>query len=103
MDPRIRIRIHTKMSWIRNTACNITFSKGGFFWIFLFFVYDIQHCFICRPSDSTVSEDAGIGYLDGHVGEVEGQGEHGLEQVNGGPAQVSTVHIAGRQLHLHQE
>ncbi len=22
--------------------------------------YDIQHCFICRPSDSTVSEDAGI-------------------------------------------
>ncbi len=21
MDPRIRIRIHTKMSWIRNTAC----------------------------------------------------------------------------------
>ncbi len=27
---------------------------GGFFWIF------IQHCFICRPSDSTVSEDAGI-------------------------------------------
>jgi hypothetical protein len=25
-----------------------------------FFMYDIQHCFICRPSDSTVSEDAGI-------------------------------------------
>jgi hypothetical protein len=23
-------------------------------------VYHIQHCFICRPSDSTVSEDAGI-------------------------------------------
>jgi hypothetical protein len=21
---------------------------------------DIQHCFICRPSDSTLSEDAGI-------------------------------------------
>ncbi len=33
--------------------------EGGFFWIFLF-IYDIQHCFICRPSDSTVSEDAGI-------------------------------------------
>ncbi len=30
------------------------------FWIFFFFMYDIQHCFICRPSDSTVSEDAGI-------------------------------------------
>jgi hypothetical protein len=26
----------------------------------LFFMSDIQHCFICRPSDSTVSEDAGI-------------------------------------------
>jgi hypothetical protein len=25
-----------------------------------FFMYCIQHCFICRPSDSTVSEDAGI-------------------------------------------
>jgi hypothetical protein len=23
-------------------------------------MYDIQHCFICRPSGSTVSEDAGI-------------------------------------------
>ncbi len=23
-------------------------------------MYIIQHCFICRPSDSTVSEDAGI-------------------------------------------
>jgi hypothetical protein len=22
-------------------------------------MFDIQHCFICRPSDSTVSEDAG--------------------------------------------
>ncbi len=27
---------------------------------FFFFMYDIQHCFISRPSDSTVSEDAGI-------------------------------------------
>jgi hypothetical protein len=66
-------------------------------------MYDIKHCFICSPSDSTVSEDAGKGYLNGHVGEVERQGEHGLEQVNGGAAQVSTVHIAGRQLHLHKE
>ncbi len=23
-------------------------------------MYFIQHCFICRPADSTVSEDAGI-------------------------------------------
>jgi hypothetical protein len=33
--------------------------KGDFF-VFLNFMYDIQHCFICRPSDSTVPEDAGI-------------------------------------------
>ncbi len=33
---------------------------GGFFWIFFSSMYCIQHCFICRPSDSTVSEDAGI-------------------------------------------
>ncbi len=26
----------------------------------LSFIYDIQHCYICRPSDSTVSKDAGI-------------------------------------------
>ncbi len=31
----------------------------GIFWIFLF-MYFIQHFFICCPSDSTVSEDAGI-------------------------------------------
>jgi hypothetical protein len=35
-------------------------KKRGMFWIFSFFKYDIQHCFICRPSDSTASEDAGI-------------------------------------------
>ena len=26
----------------------------------IYFMSNIQHCFICRPSDSTVSEDAGI-------------------------------------------
>jgi hypothetical protein len=36
------------------------FFKGRFFWIFFLFIYDIEHCFICDPSDSTVSEDAGI-------------------------------------------
>jgi hypothetical protein len=35
------------------------FFKVGIFG-FYFFMYDFQHCFICRPSDSTVSEDAGI-------------------------------------------
>jgi hypothetical protein len=33
-----------------------------FFYIFggIFFPYYIQHCFVCRPSDSTVPTDAGI-------------------------------------------
>ncbi len=29
-------------------------------WIFSFIQCVLQHCFICRPSDSSVSEDAGI-------------------------------------------
>ncbi len=37
-------------------TCNV--HKGRFFEFF--FMYEIQHCFICRPSDSTVSEDAVI-------------------------------------------
>jgi hypothetical protein len=28
--------------------------------VLYFFMYDIQHCFICHPSDSTVLKDAGI-------------------------------------------
>ncbi len=36
-----------------------TFFLRKLFW-FSLFMYGIQHCFICRPSDSTVSEDAGI-------------------------------------------
>ncbi len=33
------------------------FGGGGFF---IIFAYCIQHCFICRPTDSTVPTDAGI-------------------------------------------
>jgi hypothetical protein len=33
--------------------------QRGFFGFFLF-LYDIQHCLICRLSNSTVWEDAGI-------------------------------------------
>jgi hypothetical protein len=40
------------------TKCQLIL-KGDFL-DFFFFMYDIKHCFICRPSDSTVSEDAGI-------------------------------------------
>jgi hypothetical protein len=37
---------------------------GGFLDFFLS-MYCIQHCFTCRTSDSTVSEDAGIEPQDG--------------------------------------
>jgi hypothetical protein len=36
-----------------------SFFTGGTFCFFLL-MHGIQHCFLCRPSDSTVSEDAGI-------------------------------------------
>ncbi len=46
-----------KLTFIITIYCAV--FKEGFFGLFLF-MYDIQHCFICRHSDSTVSEDAGI-------------------------------------------
>jgi hypothetical protein len=39
----------------------ILFFKQRDFFIRFFMYVLIQHCFICRPSDSTVSEDAGSG------------------------------------------
>ncbi len=38
----------------------MSIPKGWIFLYFYIFMYVIQHCFICRPLDSTVSEDAGI-------------------------------------------
>jgi hypothetical protein len=41
----------------------ITISKQGDFWRFFgdfFVMFFLQFCFICRPLDSTASEDAGI-------------------------------------------
>jgi hypothetical protein len=35
------------------------FFKGGFGGFFLF-LYVIQHCVVCHPSESAVSEDAGL-------------------------------------------
>ncbi len=34
--------------------------QGQQIFLFFFFMYDIQRCFICRLSDSTASEDVGI-------------------------------------------
>jgi hypothetical protein len=38
----------------------ISFSSFEISFGFFIFMYDIQHCFICCPSDSTVSEDTGM-------------------------------------------
>jgi hypothetical protein len=35
-------------------------EQGEFFWDLVLCMYFIQHCFVCRPLDSTVSEDAEI-------------------------------------------
>ncbi len=45
----------------KRTDRYIFFFFLNIFWgIFSFCSYNIQHCFICRPSDSTVPTDAGI-------------------------------------------
>jgi hypothetical protein len=41
-------------------GCHYNQTQRGIFLDIFFFVYDIEHCFICRPSDSIVSEDARI-------------------------------------------
>jgi hypothetical protein len=46
---------------LKNMATNIYIYFSLFFvGIFLFFSYYIQHCFMCRPSDSIAPTDAGI-------------------------------------------
>jgi hypothetical protein len=46
---------------LKKTQCaiygDLPTADGG---TIFFFMYVIQLCFICRPSDSTVSEDVGI-------------------------------------------
>jgi hypothetical protein len=45
--------------FIMKASSNVVFIKI-FLGVFFIFSYSIQHCFICRPSDSTVPTDAGI-------------------------------------------
>ncbi len=45
------------VAWDSNCACENFYHLSKFFFFFLFSYY-IQHCFICRPSDSTVPTDA---------------------------------------------
>ncbi len=59
MGKREKVKIKTKSR--RRKKFFYLFFKEGIFLIFSpFSLYDVQHCFICRPSDSIVSEDAGI-------------------------------------------
>jgi hypothetical protein len=43
---------------LRAPEALIVKKKDSLDFFSLSFMYYIQHCFICRPSDSTVSEDA---------------------------------------------
>jgi hypothetical protein len=51
------VRVVVKGSAILGMFFFFKYFLGDFF---SFFSYNIQHCFICRPSDSTVPTDAGI-------------------------------------------
>jgi hypothetical protein len=48
----------TQVTNPRSRSTDFLIFNRGFFGIFMYF---IQQGFICRPSDSAVSEDAGIG------------------------------------------
>ncbi len=54
------LRTNTQRAQQTTAEMDATFFYifGGDF--FIFFSYYIQHCFICRPLDSTVPTDAGI-------------------------------------------
>ncbi len=45
---------------LRTSNVILIVKQGGFFLDFLFSMYFTRHGLICHPSDSTVSEDAGI-------------------------------------------
>jgi hypothetical protein len=55
----IMIQKKKRVSHFYHNNNNSEKLTGGFFG-FYFVMYFIQHCFICRPSDFTVSEDARI-------------------------------------------
>jgi hypothetical protein len=62
----IRINISSKNTAFSVLESRTKFSTTSFFYniflgdFFFFCSYNIQHGFICRPSDSTVPTDAGI-------------------------------------------
>ncbi len=52
--------ITVSTSFVTFLNINKKLVRTGFYLFLLLFYYFIQHCFFCRPSDSTESEDAGI-------------------------------------------
>ncbi len=53
-ESKIQLKTSSMKRW------NDLFFFLIFNFLIFFFVYYIQHCVICRPSDSTVPTDAGI-------------------------------------------
>jgi hypothetical protein len=64
---------------------------------YLFFSYYIQHCFICRPSDSTVPKDAGIEPRSVQISHTPSEAEF-LDIIQ---TKVLTVFLLAIQSHLH--
>jgi hypothetical protein len=56
---QIRVDCREKETASEKITLSALLLKNILLELFLFF-YFIQHCFICRPSDFTVSEDASI-------------------------------------------
>jgi hypothetical protein len=58
---RHRVSVKTFINFTQKDVGQLLFTviQGGI--LFYFLMFFIQHSFICRPSDSTVSEDAGFG------------------------------------------
>jgi hypothetical protein len=62
-----------------------------------FFSYYIQHCFICRPSDSTVPKDAGIEPRTVQISHTPSEAEFSDDI----QTKVLTVFLLAIQSHLH--
>jgi len=50
----------TAIETASNKIAAVYQNRGNFLRFFIFIMYSIQHCFICRPSDSTVPANAGF-------------------------------------------
>jgi hypothetical protein len=57
---KAKIRRFFDTKQLYSTARSYKWDYGENIFLFFFCLYNIQHCFICRPSDSTVPTDAGI-------------------------------------------